>query len=321
MSATAGRSALAVTHPSHELRVYGWLEQERPRVYVFTDGSGRRQLPRLPASATLLRRLGATPGPIFGAVSDLQVYAAILSGDVQFFLRFAEVLAEDLARTRTERLVGDAAEGHNSAHDMWRGVLDAAVDIAAHRFDWSVQNYDFTLFGHPSECPDRVRDVAIWVSLDDQQFGRKVEAVAGYSPKLAAEVDTILRGELLKGANRFSEPALALAAATEAGIGLDELARFPDLWAEIKTLVTGIELDAFRQECLRPAVPFHQLDDALTRPFYEAYGERLVMAGHYEQVIRYREHLRPLLVALRGWRDQPTAATSPRGGATPLPAL
>jgi len=249
------------------------------------------------------------PGPVFGPVSDLEVYAAILTGDVQFFLRWAEVLAEDLARTRTERLVGDAAEGHNSAHDMWRGVLDAAVDIAAHRFDWPVQSYDFTLFGHPGECPDALRDSAIWVSLDDEQFHRKVEAVAGYSPKLAAEVDAVLRGELFKGANRFSEPALALAAASDAGIGLEDLARFPDLLAQINATVAGIELDAFREECLRPVVPFHQLDNALTRPFYEAYGEHLVMAGDYKEVIRYREHVRPLLVALRGWRDQPTASS------------
>lgn len=309
MSTTAGRSALAVTHPSHELRVYGWLERECPRVYVFTDGSGRRQQPRLPASTKLLRQVGAMPGPIFGPVSDLEVYAAILSRDVQFFLRWVEVLAEDLARTRTERLVGDAAEGHNSAHDMWRGVLDAAVDIAARRFDWPVQSYDFTLFGHPGECPDPLRASAIWVSLDDEQFQRKVEAVAGYSPKLAAEVDAVLRGELFKGANRFSEPALALAAATEAGIGLEDLARFPDLWAQINATVAGIELNAFREECLRPVVPFHQLDSALTKPFYETYGEHLVMAGDYKQVIRYREHVRPLLVALRGWRDQPAASS------------
>jgi hypothetical protein len=321
MTTATGRSALGVTHPSHELRVYGWLERERPRVYVFTDGSGRRQQPRLPASAALFHRLGAEPGPIFGPVSDLQVYAAILAGDAGFFLRWAWILAEDLAHHRVESLVGDAAEAHNSAHDLWRGVLDAAVDIAAKRFAWPVRSYDFTLFGHPGECPVALREAAIWVSLDDEAFSRKVAAVAGYSPKLAAEVDTLLRGELLKGANRFSEPALALAAATEAGIGLDELARFPDLLAEVNAMVAGIAPDAFRQECLRPAASFHQLDEEPSRPFYEAYGERLVAAGHYQQVIRFGEHVRPLLTALRQWRDQPVGGTAereaPRGRAAP----
>lgn len=35
---SSGRAALVVAHPGHELRVYGWLEQARPRVFVLTDG-------------------------------------------------------------------------------------------------------------------------------------------------------------------------------------------------------------------------------------------------------------------------------------------
>src|SRR5207302_1404403 len=31
-------SALLVAHPGHELRVHGWLERERPLVFVLTDG-------------------------------------------------------------------------------------------------------------------------------------------------------------------------------------------------------------------------------------------------------------------------------------------
>jgi hypothetical protein len=35
------------------------------------------------------------------------------------------------------------------------------------------------------------------------------------------------------------------------------------------------------------------------QPFYEPRGEREVAAGHFDRVIRYREHLRPLACALR----------------------
>ena len=34
-------------------------------------------------------------------------------------------------------------------------------------------------------------------------------------------------------------------------------------------------------------------------PYYEVYGEKQVAAGHYQQVIRYREHVLPLAEALR----------------------
>ena len=34
------RPALLLGHPGHELKVLGWLAENRPRVYVLTDGSG-----------------------------------------------------------------------------------------------------------------------------------------------------------------------------------------------------------------------------------------------------------------------------------------
>ena len=34
-------------------------------------------------------------------------------------------------------------------------------------------------------------------------------------------------------------------------------------------------------------------------PFYELYGERQVLAGHYDRVLRYREHMRPLAEAIQ----------------------
>ena len=72
-------------------------------------------------------------------------------------------------------------------------------------------------------------------------------------------------------------------------------------------MVAGIELDAFRVECLRPVTPFVGLGEVAGTPFYEAYGERLVQAGHYREVIRCREHVAPILDGLRQWRDHAPA--------------
>jgi hypothetical protein len=301
-------AALAVTHPSHELRVYGWLERSRPRVLIFTDGSGRAGQPRLPCSVRGLEKLGIAQGPVFGPVTDLAVYAALLRRDTEFFLHWALVVAEYLAGSRITVLAGDAAEGHNSAHDIWRGVLDAAVDIARERYGWSTASYSFALFGHPKGCPERARDRAMWLQLDDAEFGRKVTAVRDYSPKLAAEVDAILAGALFEGLNRFSEPALALAAAGEAGLGLATLVQFPELYDRIREVVEGISMDDFRTECLWPGEPFESLRRDSGKPFYEFYGERLVAAGQYREVIRYHEHVAPVLEGLRDWRKASVAA-------------
>ena len=38
-------------------------------------------------------------------------------------------------------------------------------------------------------------------------------------------------------------------------------------------------------------------------PRYEAHGEIMVRAGVYSEVVRYREHVRPILQALRSGLD------------------
>src|SRR6266852_4120487 len=114
------RSALAIAHPSHELRMYGWLEREQPVVYVLTDGGGRTEQPRLPKTAALLDQLGCPPGAVFGRLADLALYDAILAGDVGLFSSIVEDLAADLIARDVDVVVGDAAEGYSSAHDVWR---------------------------------------------------------------------------------------------------------------------------------------------------------------------------------------------------------
>lgn len=54
---------------------------------------------------------------------------------------------------------------------------------------------------------------------------------------------------------------------------------------------------AFQTECLRPVRP----DDrrGFDRPFCEDHGERQVARGLYDEVIRYDQHVRPILDAVR----------------------
>jgi hypothetical protein len=67
-------------------------------------------------------------------------------------------------------------------------------------------------------------------------------------------------------------------------------------------------LDLFRVECLRPvngrangassSSLMSSSSSSAAKPFYELHSERQVVAGHYERVIHYREHLLPLANAL-----------------------
>lgn len=185
------RAALVIAHPGHELRVYGWLEAARPLVFVLTDGSGRTGHSRLQSTVNILEGVGARPGSIFGRFTDQAVYQATLGHDHALFKALARELADELVRERVDYVAGDAEEGYNTAHDICRLVLNAAVELASRERGVPVVNYDFLLTGRPAECPSHLRESAVWLRLDDATFGRKLTAAGNYS-ELAAEVATAI---------------------------------------------------------------------------------------------------------------------------------
>jgi len=288
------RAALVVAHPSHELRLHGWLEQAKPYVCVLTDGGGRASEPRLDRTTQVLARAGATPGAIYGKLEDLQVYSAILNGDTELFVGIVEELAQAFVDERIEYVVGDAAEGYNVTHDMCRMVIGAAVELAQQRYSHHVENFDFAVVGPPDECADELRDDAIWLQLDDEAFDRKVKAALGYTPNLANDVEAALGGAPFRGVLRLSQDQLAGVVEVEVRKAIGAGSRQE---AEPNA---GVPLDAFRVECLRPVdnhAGTHWTNGE--RPFYELYGEKLVDAGRYKRVIRYEEHMLPLAQAIR----------------------
>ena len=294
------RGALVVAHPSHELRVHGWLQMARPRVFILTDGSGREGQPRLPATTKVLDDVGASQGSIYGRFTDLEVYAAFLKSDFDVFIRLAEELADEFSRREIEYVVADSAEGYSPAHDVCRLVTDAAVEISTRRHGRKISNYEFGVIGPPDECPGTICDEAIWVNLDDEAFLRKVAAVRGYNSKLALDIESALSGQLFKGVRRVSEPQLAgdVDKSVSAEVEL-ALRSNPGMIAKWRDFLDGVELHRFRVECLRPVDTLSTNTNKTSEIlFYELYGEKLVTAGHYETTIRYADHFRPLAEAV-----------------------
>lgn len=302
LSARSGRAALVVAHPSHELRIHGWLEQTRPYVCILTDGGGRSGEPRLSKTSEVLDRTGATQGTIYGRLTDLEVYAAILNGDVELFAGLVEELCEAFVAEQIEYVVGDAAEGYNVAHDISRTMIDVAVDLAEYRHGHTIANFDFPVVGRPAESPS---DDAIIIHLDDYAFARKIDAVRAYSPKLAQDVKAALDGTPFQGVRRFSQPQLAGEVDVEVSASLLEaMEPHPKLRARFKDMIEGVPLDAFRVECLRPVSNEPGNWTGGDPLFYELYGEKLVAAGRYEKVIRYHEHMLPLARAIQATTER-----------------
>src|SRR6266550_3454028 len=198
------RGALVVAHPSHELRVHGWLQMARPRVFVLTDGSGRGGRARLPSTTKVLDDVGASQGSIYGRFTDLEIYSAFLRSDFEVFILLAEELANEFRQREIEYVVADSAEGYSPTHDVCRLVTGAAVEISRRRHQRKIADYEFLVIGPPDECPGTICHEAIWLNLDDEAFSRKVIAARGYDSKLALDIDSALGGQPFKGLRRFS---------------------------------------------------------------------------------------------------------------------
>jgi hypothetical protein len=195
---------LVVAHPGHELRVHGWLETARPQVWVLTDGSGRSGRSRLDSTTRILEATGAVRGPVYGEMSDMDLYDAVLNFKHQRFTNLIDQLASTLIENDVNCIAGDAEEGYNPAHDICRLIINAAVNLVERKTDKQIPNYDFSLSGAPGQCPEDLRARSLWINLDDDAFTRKLSAARDY-PELQAEVEAALSGT---DANNFRTECL-----------------------------------------------------------------------------------------------------------------
>ena len=239
-------------------------------MFVLTDGSGRVGQSRIGSTTEYLKKFRFQPGCIFGRLADTEVYRAILARDFEKFIGLSEELAEALVAAGTRTVAGDACEGYNPAHDLSRLITNTAIEMASRATGSRIVNYDFPIVRRPDHCPMHQRPGAALQQLDDEGFSRKLAAAFEFYPELAVETRDALRGN-----------------------GNDAVVDYYKLNCDEHALTALTGLDMFRIECLRP-VSLADASFESEKPYYEQAGESRVANGFYEQVIRYREHMRPL---------------------------
>ena len=185
------RGALVIAHPGHELCIHHWLERARPVTFVLTDGSGHTEHARIDSTTTVLARVGARAGEIYGALSDRRLYQAILSGERELFIELVVKLTDALLRHEITYVVGDAVEGVNPGHDVCRLLLNAALRRLEKNSGVRVNNLEYPVERPPDDCPLEDRPEAIWLNLDDAAYQRKAEAARAYQ-ELARELTLML---------------------------------------------------------------------------------------------------------------------------------
>ena len=169
-----------LAHPGHELRAHHVLELTAPVVAILTDGSGSSGHSRLEETRELLALLGARPGAVFGAMTDGDVYRALMRNDARPFHRIVDRLAAEIDASRADAVVLDAAEGYNPAHDLCHWIGRAALAHVS-RPARQLQAFELDLVGHPDQKGPGLR-----ILLDAAAFARKIAAATRYRT-LAAE--------------------------------------------------------------------------------------------------------------------------------------
>lgn len=173
--------ALVVGHPGHELKVFGWVSEYKPRVYVITDGSGRSGISRISSTVALVASVGACRGEIFGAVSDAEIYRAILQQDIPRFLTLVDELASSFLRHGIDCVAGDGEEGFNPTHDLCRVVVNAAILLAQRTSGRKITNLEFSMTEWEQECPQPQHDErCLHWTLDDRLLSKKIAEARQY---------------------------------------------------------------------------------------------------------------------------------------------
>jgi hypothetical protein len=140
----------------------------------------------------VLNEVGAAIGPIFGDLSDQDVYRALLQHDHAVFIALAIRIATLLSTESCTQVVADPIEGYNPTHDMCRVIADAAVMRVMRRDHRQIRNYYYPLMGCATAPTAHTEDLEF--ELTDCLLQRKLRAARDYIG-LSAEVTRTLSQE------------------------------------------------------------------------------------------------------------------------------
>src|ERR1044071_8638284 len=76
---------------------------------------------------------------------------------------------------------------------------------------------------------------------------------------------------------------------------LEAAAAYVELKEEVEKAIAARGEQYFQIECLRRVSSLGTESEPMSKPFYETFGERRVAEGGYTSVIRYQQHMTPVL--------------------------
>lgn len=183
--------ALLISHPGHELAVYHWLELAKPLTFILTDGSGRENDSRVNSSLQLLKAVGARTFGTPGRFRDREFYQAVEKRELKLFCALADEIAAGLVEHQIEFVLGDAEEGRIMTHDVFRLIVNAAIEMAETKSNRMIESYEFSPEGMFAAVHPKLRARALTIQLDVPALERKRAALAGYT-ELQSEIKKLI---------------------------------------------------------------------------------------------------------------------------------
>lgn len=127
-----------------------------------------------------------------GRYTDAEFYNIILDTDTLQIKKIIDEIVLDLEQHPVDLIIGDSLEGYNPTHDLCRYIINAVAKIYSSKTNKFIPNYDFALEGPPDECPPDIRNEAIWLNLNQEEFERKYHAALNY-PEIKRDLEIAIK--------------------------------------------------------------------------------------------------------------------------------
>lgn len=243
-----GEFALSIAHPGHELRLYGFMEQAKPFIFILTDGG-------LPGDTSRMEKTLANLGSIYGNtaiiakdkrdvlytikhkkpengeelfIKDYEILREIEEQKTDFFDFYIKKLANSLLFNKVDYVIMDAPDD-TKVHTVNTLLTHAAINLINEKTGKKISLYEFNV---SLPFNTNLNEECIKIELDEEMTKRKIKYILFYHPDVFTELKQNLPVDL-----NF----------------INRIAEMKDGFSEIENTLLSINADFFKYEYLRPA--------------------------------------------------------------------
>lgn len=272
-----GKGALLIAHPGDELKLFGFINQAKPYLFILTDGSGRTRPATLNDTWRILNSIFPESGDIFymmtqqdkekhGYINNYLLYQEILNKQESFFAVYINQIVYNLSEKNIDYLVVNSREEYNPINELCRIMAEIAVKLVERGKGKKIMLYEFPVIKPYNEG---INDGCIRINLDEELMKKKLYWISRYDSSVLDD---------LKLNVRIDKNAI---------LNLKEM---PGGLEEVENILLQVAPDFLKNEYLFPYI----YKESSEKPFYEIYAERLVNSGIYMEAITYKSHILPI---------------------------